>query len=472
MVNSNRTSFLIKNTLVFTIGNFATKFITFFLIPLYTRFLSISEYGTIDLISTIATILAPVFVLNITESVMRFSLDKDAKHDEIIHIGLLIYVVSLMVGCIIFPVVSFFPAIEQYRIFIYLYMVTCSGSQLLLAFLRGKEKLVLYSIGNVIQTIVSALGSILFIGVLGMGINGYFYAYIVAALLTMFYAFIVGNVKIQYFYHKINSSLAMKMLKYSIVLIPNTFMWWIMNASDRLMVTSMVGVAANGVYAISYKLPTLVSTMTTIFNQAWSYSAIREEGASDEEEYNNLILRKLIVFVMIVGVGIIAFSKPFLKIYVSEEFFYSWHYIPFLTIGCVYLTFGSFMSTSYSVHKDSVGYMISGCCGAVLNVVLNFALIPVCGVYGAAIATCLSYIFVFIYRIFNTRKYIKYDVINKPFIIGTIILGVSSIIVYLDGYIAQISNILLLGILIFIMKGEINPLINNFVNGLKKKTKR
>lgn len=111
------------------------------------------------------------------------------------------------------------------------------------------------------------------------------------------------------------------MIRYSIVLIPNSFMWWIMNSSDRVMVSSMVGIAANGIYAVSYKLPTLVSTLTTIFNQAWSYSAIREEGTEDENEYNNKIFRTLIGIVMLIGIGLITFMKPFLSIYVAKEYY-------------------------------------------------------------------------------------------------------------------------------------------------------
>lgn len=65
---------------------------------------------------------------------------------------------------------------------------------------------------------------------------------------------------------------------------------------------------------------------------------------------------------------------------------------PFLIIGCVYLTLGTFMATSYTVHKDSFGYLFSGSFGAVFNILLNFILIPVIGVYGAALATCISYI--------------------------------------------------------------------------------
>lgn len=115
-------------------------------------------------------------------------------------------------------------------------------------------------------------------------------------------------------------------------------MWWIMNSSDRIMVSSMVSIAANGIYAVSYKLPTLVSTLTSIFNQAWSYSAIKEEGAQDEEEYNNRIFKFLIGIVLLIGIGLMTFVKPFLKVYVSPDFYSAWKYTPFLIIGCVYLT--------------------------------------------------------------------------------------------------------------------------------------
>ena len=138
------------------------------------------------------------------------------------------------------------------------------------------------------------------------------------------------------------------------VLIPNSFMWWIMNSSDRIMVSSMISVAANGIYAVSYKLPTLVSTLTTIFNQAWSYSAIREEGTEDESEYNNKIFKALIGIVMLTGIGILTFAKPFLSVYVSEEYYTAWKYMPLLTVGCVYLTMASFMATSYTVSTMNV----------------------------------------------------------------------------------------------------------------------
>lgn len=126
------------------------------------------------------------------------------------------------------------------------------------------------------------------------------------------------------------------MVKYAIVLVPNSFMWWIMNSSDRLMVTAMVGVAANGIYAVAYKIPTLLSSVTQVFNQAWSYSAIREEGSSDEEKYNNDIYNRLVVIVCICAAGLMMVMKFFLRYYVGAEYYIAWKYTPVLIIGFIF----------------------------------------------------------------------------------------------------------------------------------------
>lgn len=255
----------------------------------------------------------------------------------------------------------------------------------------------------------------------------------------------------------------------SVVLIPNTFMWWIMNSSDRVMVTYMIGAAANGIYAVSYKLPTLVSTLTGIFNQAWSYSAIREEGTSDETEYNNKMFKTLSAIAFMMGIGLLLLTKPFLGVYVADSYYDAWKYTPFLIIGCVYLTLGTFMATSYTVHKDSFGYLFSGSFGAAFNILLNFILIPVIGVYGAALATCISYIAVFMFRVFHTRKYIKYDIMYKEFILGSLLMLVSAILMFVDGmkgFLLQLV-ILLIGFTVF-SKTWI-PMLQFFLNKIQRK---
>ena len=449
--SESRGRYLAKNTAIFAIGNVASRLISFFLVPLYTNILTTAEYGVVDLVNTLCTVLAPILILNINEAVMRFALDKGANYKKIMSTGLTVFVGAILFGILVIPASSLFSEVAPYSTYIYFYTVTLAGSQLFLCYLRGKENIAFYSVGSVLQTMTIALFNILFLAVLHKGIKGYFLAYIISNIITILFAFIAGNVREVIRDYKFDIKLTKAMAAYSVVLIPNTFMWWIINSSDRVMVTSIIGVAANGIYAVSYKLPSLVSTMTGIFNQAWSYSAIREDGAEDENEYNNMVFNRLISIVMLLSIALLTIVKPFLRLYVGMDYYSAWEYTPFLIIGSAYLTLATFMATSYTVHKDSFGYLFSATFGAVLNIVLNFLLIPIIHVYGAAFATCISYIAVFAFRLIHKKKYIKYNIKNKEFIGGSVFLILSSISLFLDNYFGVIiqSIILLLAVWLY-----------------------
>lgn len=431
-MNESRGRYLIKNTLIFTLGNLGSKVIIFFLIPLYTNVLTTEQYGVTDLVTTIITVAVPILTLNICESVMRFGLDRDSNREQNIQIGTVVLLTGMLIGLIIIPLTSYYEPVSEYSIYIYFYVFTFASSQLYLCDLRGKEMLLQYSIGSILQTLLIALFNILFLVVLRLQIRGYLLAYILANAIVAIYAIVIGKSYRAYRFDKLNMMAIKPMVKYSVVLIPNSFMWWVMNSSDRIMVTAMIGAAANGIYAVSYKIPTLLSVCTNIFNQAWGYSAIKEDGAEDKEIFNNSILRILTSFSMLAAIVILAITKPFLSIYVNESYYEAWKYVPFLLIGSTYLTLGTFEASSYQVHKDSFGYLFSAMFGAIFNIVLNYILIPYIDVYGAAIATCVSYILVFAFRSIHTRKYIHYHVLSREFIVGTVLLTFETAAIYID----------------------------------------
>ena len=436
-LGQQRNKYLLKNTVIFSIGNFGTKIISFFLVPLYTNILTTREYGTVDLIYTIGMVLVPLLTLNIGESIMRFALDKDADCDKIMSTGITILIFGAIIGLLILPIANLFESVSNYSIYIYLYTLTLAFSQIFLCYLRGKEFLLKYSIGNIIQSLTIAIFNIIFLIDMKKGIEGYLMAYILANVCTGLYGFWAGKVNLVIKKYSIDIELSKNMIKYSVVLIPNSFMWWIMNSSDRMMVSAMMSVTANGVYAVAYKIPTLLSTITTIFNQAWSYSAIREDESEDKEEYNNRVYENLVTIVIVVATGLLMIMKPFLSVYVGKEYYTAWHYVPYLIVGFVFMTLGSFIATSYTVHKDSMGFLISGTVGAIINLILNFILIPMMGVSGAAFATCISYFGVFVYRIKDTQKYIKLRVFKRKQICGYALLILSAMTCYLDNCIGQ-----------------------------------
>ncbi len=428
----NRAKYLLKNTTIFTIGNISSKLMSFFLIPLYTKTLNTSEYGTLDLITTICTVALPIVTLNIGESVMRFNLDKDANRNAIAKISIVICCISLSVGICIIPISNSISILSDFSILIYLYVILAGTNQIFLCDLRGKEYLILYSIGNLLNAILIAFFNIIFLHFLQWNLRGYLLACIASNLFVSVYSIFAGQIYKSLFY-PIDNYLLKSMLRYSLVLIPNSLMWWIMNSSDRVMVTNLLGSDKNGIYAISYKLPTMISLFASFFNQAWQYSAIKEAGAKDEVEYSNKVLKYLTASAMFTGISLLFIAKPFLEMYVPKEYYEAWKYIPFLTIGCVFLAVSTFLSTSYTINRDGLGFLISGTVGACVNIILNFLLIPEFELYGAAIATCMSYIAVFVFRSLHTRQYIKYKILSKEFAIGTIFLLISSLMMFLGG---------------------------------------
>lgn len=466
-MKKNRNKYLVKNTVLLSIGNFASKFISFFLVPLYTNVLSTSEYGTVDLIYTICTLIVPIMTLNISESVMRFLLDKKDT-EKIKTISNVSFFLSFLLGIFIIPFLMLFNVFNNYIIFIYLYCIFLAGSQIYLYILKGEEKLGLYTFGNVLNTLLIAILNIFFLVICKQGIKGFLLSYIVSNSIVTLYGFITSksyrNISLN-----LDKELYKKMVKYSFVLIPTSFMWWIMNSSDKVMISYIIDSSANGIYAISYKLPTLISTIISVFTQAWLFSAISEKDSSDNEEYTNTVFESLFCFCFFCSFSLLVVSKFFLRYYVSADFYDAWKYMNFLLVGVSFQSLATFVSTSYSVNKDNKGYLFSGLFGAIVNIILNFLLIPFIKIYGAAIATCVSYIFVFVYRIIDTKKYVNINAFEKKYLKSYLLIFLSVISIYIKGITCQIVLLIELFVFILLFRERIKVIINIFKRRLKWK---
>lgn len=452
MGNNERGKYLAKNTIIFTLGNLGTKLIQFFLVPLYTNVLSTADYGVVDLVTTIGMVLAPILLLNINDGVMRFALDKGADFNKIMSIGLAAFIFCLITGLVIFPIGNISNQLGNYSSYIYFYTISYAGNLLFFGYLRGTEKLLQFSIGNIINAMLIASFNIFFLVIIKIGIAGYFLSYTLANFICCIYAFIVGNVKEVIWNFKLDKKLMIKMLKYSVVLIPNTFMWWIINSSDRVMITSFIGNSANGIYAISCKIPTLLSTIVTIFNTAWSYSAIKENDSYDRDEYNNSVYNGLVMLSVVIGAAMMLVMKPFLAVYVSKMYYKAWMFTPYLVVGCVFLSIASFLGAYYTVNKDSKGFLYSSSVAAAINLLLNYLLIPKIGIAGAALATAISYIAVFLYRAVDTKKYISINVFSKKHLVSYILLMLIGCSMFIEGLMSYLLMIIIYIIILILYK--------------------
>ena len=128
----------------------------------------------------------------------------------------------------------------------------------------------------------------------------------------------------------------------------------------------------------------------------------------------------------------------------------------------------TFLGGSYCVKKDSKGFLFSGTVGALINIVLNFMLIPHIGIAGAALATCISYVLVYVYRCVDTRKYVKINVFNKQHIVSYIVMLAVAVLMFWDSIYGQMILFLGLFIELYIFKDIWMSLVRRTIKKIKR----
>ena len=142
------------------------------------------------------------------------------------------------------------------------------------------------------------------------------------------------------------------MIKYSAPLIANNLSWWILSSSDKVMIEFFIKDDL-GLYTAASKIPALLSIVTTIFASAWTISSIKEyddDGEKDKSFYSN-VFKFFSLLMFSVALAILLVLKPFMSIYVGKEFFESWVFVPFLILGTVFYSFGSFFGAIFGALK-------------------------------------------------------------------------------------------------------------------------
>ena len=399
------------NILLFTLGNIGSKLITFFLVPLYTAALTTEQYGITDLIFTLYNLLIPVVTIEIYFGLMRFSLEEDADHRQLFSSSLYVTLFGLLILLICRPAFIWFDAIAPYFWFFIAYSFTNSMNTVLLYFARGIDHVKDYAITTIINTACVVSFNIVFLLYLHLGVNGYLLAYTLSHLLASLYLMV--RLKVWRYILPpvaIDRSLIIKLAIYCIPLIPNTISWWISNQSDKFVIILFDGLALSGIYAISYKIPSILSVVSNIFINAWQISSVDEFGSDNSKKFYSDIYEKYVSVQLMMTSVVMLFCKLAAKILFKNEFFEAWHYIPLLTLAVMFHAMGTFFASVYTAAKKTKGIGISTIAAAAINISLNFMLIPRFHAYGAAFATLVSYVVIVIVRIIHSRQFFKFEI--------------------------------------------------------------
>lgn len=466
---SNSYKRLAKNTALLAIGSFASKLLGFFLIPFYTAVLTTAEYGVSDLIVTTTSLIYPFASVAISESIMRFSLDKTNDKKSIFSIGIYTILVGFAVILLFSPIIKR-SAIGEYYIFFLLYYITHAIYTISSYFTKGLDRVKEYSISGLISTATIISCNLLFLLYLKIGITGYLFSTIIGHFVAITYLFIRLRLY-KYFispFH-IDKQLFRGMLKFSIPIIPNSVSWWIANSSDKYMLNYYADISQVGIYSMSYKIPTLITTIFSFFISAWQISSVEEFGSEESKTFFSNVYNKYVSINVLLASALISVSKIMCGFLYSKDFFTAWRYVPVLISANVFNSLGSFMGSVYTASKNTKMLSISTCIGAASNILMNFIMIPVIGAMGAAIATAASYIIIWLVRIVHSRKIIKFNIRHRRDIILYIILLFQVILASIDNRFTLISSALLCIIECFMLKSFLIEMYRFGISFLRKK---
>ena len=412
MSRSEKYKRLGSNTAILGAGTFASKVLVFLLMPFYTSILSTGEFGTADLIAQTANLLIPLAAVGICDGIFRFTLDAcedEAHRRRVFSTGMSILLAGSLLLFGALQVLRLSRTLSEYVLLIALYVICANFHSAFANYLRAEGRTVLFAVQGILNTVLTITLNVLFLLVFEMGAVGYVLSVVVADLAMALLLFFVARLWRDFSPRSISWQTAQELLKFSIPYIPTTMLWLITSVSDRYIVAYYCGESANGLYAAAYKLPTLLSLVSGVFVEAWHFSTVRDATDDEKGDFFGTVYFHFMSVMFMGGAFLVAGAKVFTKLLLADSYYSSWKFVPVLVMATVFSTLVAFLGSVYFLKKKRTLSMLTAMVGAIVNVILNFVMIPTHGAMGAAVATLISYLAVFAVRSYDTALYLKFD---------------------------------------------------------------
>lgn len=444
-MKQNKYTRLFSNTLIFTVGKFVSKLIVIFMLPFYTSYLTSAEYSTADLITNLCNLLIPMACLGVSEGIFRGAASKNVDKESFFTNGALLMITGSAFFLALSPILNLFDYFNEYIWLIILYVLASNIHSVCSQYVCAIGRTKLFAGQGVLNTMLTVLLNILFLVGFDMGINGYVLSIVLADFLSTVFLVFVAKLYRAFIPKKIDKQILKELLRFCLPLIPSTVFWWITGVSDRYMVAYFCSDEINGLYAAAYKVPTLLTYVVIIFNDAWKLSAVAESDNREEcAKFYSGVFKYYIAVIFSGGAILAVGAQIFSKILFAESYFSAWIYIPILSVATVFTALDTFLGSAYFTVKRTGMSFWTSFIGAVLNVALNIILIPsdsvIGGAVGASIATLISYFAVFVIRAVTMHKFIPFKMYPVRLLLNTVMI--TAIAVIMTAWGSEIKGIL------------------------------
>ncbi|MFC0321968.1 oligosaccharide flippase family protein [Gallibacterium melopsittaci] len=390
---------LLKNTLIYSIGSFGSKILSFLLLPLFSLYLSTVEMGQYDLILTFTMLVTPVVTLQLSDAIYRWLISDEktpGSEANVISTALLIFAFASLLLLVVAATINYFYP-QPYFVETLVLLLISSLFYILQQALRGLGLTKQFALSGILYSFLLLLFSVaalwwfsdkLFAVLAGMIVaNG------IVTLIILFH----WKISRYLAWKKIDRKLIKPMLVYSLPLVPNAVSWWLMTMANKYIIFQQIDTAANGIYAVSSRLPSILMIVFSLFLLAWQDVILKNDQA-DYREVTAATFAQLAKFMFSIGLIFISISEPLIHYLFASTFYSAWQYMPLLVLATVFTSFCAFLGTAYQQKKNTLKILTTTLLGAVINIAISFSLMAKIGLFAAALGTLASFMLVFFIR--------------------------------------------------------------------------
>ncbi|WP_405379214.1 oligosaccharide flippase family protein [Phascolarctobacterium sp.] len=467
----NKLKLFAENFLIYGLGGVISKIIPLIMVPIVTRLMPDSSYyGINDLSGTVIQFGSSLAVMGMYDAMYRmfFEKDEDDYKKTVCSTALIFTCFTSLVVFIIMLVgrkviAQYFFSDPQYTYVVYLSaMATLVGAtnSIISAPTRMQNKRKVFLVTNTLSPLISYSVSI------PMLLAGHYVIALPLATVisgvTMEIAFGIMN-REWFSLKRFDSKLLKQLLAIAIPLLPNFLIYWVFNSCDKVMVTNMIGLEAAGIYSVGSKLGNCSQLIYTAFAGGWQYFAFATMKEKDQVRSNSLVFEYLGVISYAATMFICAWSCTIFKILFTSEYWSGYIIAPYLFLAPLLQMLFQIAANQFLVVKKTWPNMFILSTGAVLNIIINYVLIPVLGIEGAAIATLIGYAVSDVVCVLVLCK-MKLMVVSWKFIMASVVMSCYIVIwrvSFHSNFVAgTIVAVLAVSVLMFLYRIDIKKLIS------------
>lgn len=419
----------LENFLVYGLGGIISKIIPLIMVPVVTRIMPSTDfYGISDLSNTVVQFGSAMAIMGMYDAMYRmfFEKEEDEYKKRVCSTALLftfissinVFIIMLLLRNVI---AKYFFSGRQYTYVVYLSaMATLVGAtnSIISAPTRMQNKRKIFLATNTISPLLSYS-----ISVPLLLAGHYVIALPLAAVIsgvTMEAAFGVMNRK--WFHPKLFDGRLLKhLLAIAVPLLPNFLIYWVFNSCDKVMITNMIGIGAAGIYSVGSKLGHASQLIYTAFAGGWQYFAFSTMKEDNQVRSNSHIFEYLGIISFAATSFICAWSYGLFKLLFKPEYFSGYIVAPYLFLAPLLQMLFQVAANQFLVVKKTWPNLFILSAGAVVNVIINYFLIPVLGIEGASLATLMGYVVSDIVCVIVLCR-MRLMVISKRFIVIAIVM--------------------------------------------------